>query len=260
MKNSKKYHQKSYHRAMTKKGMALSFHTNREYTLAKDEYTSTIQDNYLSLALALRERIVERWIDTQQRYHKENLKQVYYLSMEFLIGRLLETNMFNLGLEKESSELIEELGFDFDQIRSQEPDAGLGNGGLGRLAACFLDSMATLNIPAHGYGIRYDYGIFHQKIRHGYQIELPDEWLRTGCPWEIPRPEYTVQIKFYGKTERIERNGKTTVKWLETEDVLAVPYDIPITGYKNDVVNTLRLWSARSTEDFDLKYFNHVHY
>jgi len=241
---------------MTKKSLALSFETNREYVLAKDQYTSTILDNYQSLALSLRDRIVERWINTQQRYHKENLRRVYYFSMEFLIGRSLETNMFNLGLEHESRNLMEEMGFDFDEIRTQEPDAGLGNGGLGRLAACFLDSMATLSIPAHGYGIRYDYGIFHQKIRNGYQIEIPDEWLRCGCPWEIARPEYTVQVKFYGKIQKSDKEGIKKSEWIDTDDVLAIPYDIPITGYKNDVVNTLRLWSARSTEDFDFKYFN----
>ena len=256
MPQLKKYHWKSYHRAMSKRGLALSFQTNREYVLAKDQYTSTVLDNYTSLALSLRDRIVERWINTQQRYHKENLKRVYYLSMEFLIGRLLETNMFNLGLEQQSRKLMEEMGFDFDHIRNQENDAGLGNGGLGRLAACFLDSMATMSIPAHGYGIRYDYGIFHQKIRNGYQIELPDEWLRTGCPWEIARPEYTVQVQFYGRIEQVNENGKQTAKWVDSDNVMAVPYDIPITGYKNDVVNTLRLWSARSTEDFDLSYFN----
>ena len=251
------YEWKSYHRAMTKRGLAISFQTNREYVLAKDQYTSTVADNYLALALSLRDRIVERWIKTQQRYHKENVRRVYYLSMEFLIGRLLQNYIYNLGLEKHTKKLLAEMGFDFDEIRSQEPDAGLGNGGLGRLAACFLDSMATLKIPAHGYGIRYDYGIFHQRIRNGYQIELPDEWLRTGCPWEIARPEYTVIVKFYGQTEKsVDANNNTVTKWVDTENVLAVPYDIPIAGYKNDVVNTLRLWSARSTEDFDLKYFN----
>ena len=140
-------------------------------------------------------------------------------------------------------------------------DAGLGNGGLGRLAACFLDSMATLGIPAHGYGIRYDYGIFNQKIVNGFQVELPDEWLRHGNPWEFPRPEYTVRVKFYGKTRMFrDRQGKLIVEWIDTDDVQAVPYDIPVPGYGNDIVNTLRLWSARSTEEFDFEYFNHGDY
>lgn len=248
---------KSYHRAMTKRGLMLSFQTNREYTLAKDQYTATTYDNYMALALAFRDRIVERWIKTQQTYHEQNVKRVYYLSMEFLIGRLLGNYVFNLGMEKQTQDALKEMSFDFEETLDQEMDAGLGNGGLGRLAACFLDSMATLGIPAHGYGIRYEYGIFHQQIRDGYQVELPDEWLRKGCPWEFCRPEYSVKIRFYGRVENFKDvNNKITHKWVDTEDVLAVPYDTPIVGYKNNVVNTLRLWSARSTEEFDLSYFN----
>jgi len=245
------------HKAMTKRGLQLSFQVNREYTLAKDEYTMTPHDNYLALAFSLRDRIVERWIETQQRYHKENVKRIYYLSMEFLIGRLLGNYMFNLGLEKQTKDAFEEMGLNMEEARDQEVDAGLGNGGLGRLAACFLDSMATLAIPAHGYGIRYDYGIFNQKIEKGYQVEHPDEWLRLGCPWEFARPEYTVNVRFYGRVEMSQNNGHGTImNWVDTENVLAVPYDIPIVGYKNDVVNTLRLWSARSSEEFDFDYFN----
>ncbi len=245
------------HKAMTKRGIKLSFHINREYTLAKDIYSATPYDNFMSLSLATRDRIVERWITTQQRYHKENSKRVYYLSMEFLIGRLLGNFIVNLGLDRSVKAALEDLNLDFDRLRDQEADAGLGNGGLGRLAACFIESMATLQIPAHGYGIRYDYGIFHQKIQNGYQLELPDEWLRLGCPWEFARPEYTVKIRFYGKTEEVrDENNNVKVKWVDTHDVLAVPYDTPVVGYKNDVVNTLRLWSARSTEEFDLDYFN----
>ncbi len=244
----KKISWKNIHKSMTADGIRLSFQENRAYTLAKDQYTSTDRDNFLALAITIRDRIVERWIDTQQRYHKNNVKRVYYLSMEFLIGRLLGNYIFNLGLEKVAREAMEQLGLNIDKLREQEVDAGLGNGGLGRLAACFLDSMATLEVPAHGYGIRYEYGIFKQKIQNGFQVELPDEWLRHGNPWEIPRPEYTVTVHFYGRID----NGK----WIDTQDVWAVPYDIPIVGYKNNVVNTLRLWSARSTEDFDLEYFN----
>ena len=245
------------HREMTQRGISISFKDNRQYVLAKDQYAATKNDNFIALALAIRDRLVERWMVTQQGYHKHNLRRVYYLSMEFLIGRLLETNMINLGIWDEARAACEELGLDFNEMVEQEPDAGLGNGGLGRLAACFLDSMATLRIPAHGYGIRYDYGIFHQKIINGYQMEQPDEWLKKGYPWELCRPEYTVKVKLYGHTHMFhDQKGRLRVAWADTKDVLAVPYDIPVSGYKNDVVNTLRLWSARSADEFDFEYFN----
>ncbi|MDD5746599.1 MAG: glycogen/starch/alpha-glucan phosphorylase [Candidatus Omnitrophica bacterium] len=244
-------------RAMNKEGLEISFKDNRQYLLAKDQYSATKHDNFMAMAIAVRDRVVERWIVTQQRYHQQNLRRVYYLSMEFLIGRLLENNIINLGLREETRQSLEEMGFDPETIVAQEADAGLGNGGLGRLAACFLDSMATLEIPAYGYGIRYDYGIFHQRIIDGYQIECPDEWLKLGNPWEFARPEYTVKVRFYGHTQVFhDRHGKLRVRWGDTKDVLAVPYDMPIPGYKNDTINTLRLWSARSAEEFDFEYFN----
>ncbi len=246
---------------MSKDGMKWSFRAHTKYALAKDRYTSTFRDKFLALAFAVRDRLVERWIKTQQRYHKKNVKRVYYLSMEFLIGRLLDNYTHNLGIENQTSKALEELELDAEEMREQEPDAGLGNGGLGRLAACFLDSMATLGIAAHGYGIRYDYGIFTQKIKDGHQIELPDEWLRLENPWEFARPEYTVTVHFYGGVKTFhDKLGKLRAQWTDTQDVLAVPYDVPIPGYKNDVVNTLRLWSARSTNDFNLDYFNHGDY
>jgi starch phosphorylase len=241
---------------MTKQALKLSFQTNRQYTLSKDQYTATMHDNYMALSMAIRDRLVERWIKTQQGYHEKNVRRVYYLSMEFLIGRLLGTYMYNLGIENQTADALEELGLDVEAVREQEVDAGLGNGGLGRLAACFLDSMASLGVPAHGYGIRYDYGIFHQKIVDGFQVELPDEWLRNGNPWEFARPEYTVKVCYYGNTQTDrDKQGREKHQWINTQDVLAVPYDYPIAGYKNDVVNTLRLWSARGTEEFDLDYF-----
>ncbi|MDP3804417.1 MAG: glycogen/starch/alpha-glucan phosphorylase, partial [Candidatus Omnitrophota bacterium] len=207
--------------------------------------------------IAVRDRLVERWMVTQQRYHDENLKRVYYFSMEFLIGRLLGSNILNLGLEDEAETALKELGFNIDELSEKEVDAGLGNAGLGRLAACFLDSMATLKIPAHGYGIRYEYGIFNQKIINGYQVEHPDEWLRLGNPWEFQRPEYTVKVRFYGRSYLShDDDGNLRAYWVDTNDVLAMPYDMPVPGYRNDVVNTLRLWSARSSEEFDLSYFN----
>ena len=246
---------------MTKKGIALSFTASREYSLAKDRYTATPYDDFVATAIAVRDRIVERWIATQQRYHRENLKRVYYLSLEFLIGRLLGTNMLNLGLTEETKEALRELGLNIDTLRECESDAGLGNAGLGRLAACYLDSMATLGIPAHGYGIRYEYGIFNQRIINGNQVEYPDEWLARGNPWEFCRQEYEVKIKFYGRAYLAhDDDGKLRAHWADTEDIIAMPYDIPVAGYKNDVVNTLRLWSARSSEEFDLSYFNHGDY
>ncbi len=249
------------HKDMSDKGVKLSFYANRKYVLGKDQYSATLHDNYLAIAYAIRDRIVDRWNRTQQGYHKKNVKRVYYLSMEFLIGRLMGNYMYNLGLEDETNSALDDIGLKLEEVREEEADAGLGNGGLGRLAACFLDSMATLGIPAHGYGIRYDYGIFHQKIKDGYQVELPDEWLRLGCPWEFCRPENAVPIQFYGRTEvSAERNANNPVKWVDTQDVLAVPYDLPIPGYKNNVVNTLRLWSATSGEEFDFDYFNHGDY
>jgi len=244
-------------REMTKEGIELSFRDKRQYILAKDQYSATKHDNFMAMAMAIRDRLVERWVLTQQNYHKHNSKRVYYLSLEFLIGRLLGNNVLNLGLWNEAREALKDLELDEEEIYNQESDAGLGNGGLGRLAACFLDSMATLGIPAYGYGIRYDYGIFHQKIVDGYQVELPDEWLKLGNPWEFARPEYTVKVRFYGKTRSFhDRCGKHRVIWADTKDVLAVPYDMPVPGYKNDVINTLRLWSARSAEEFDFEYFN----
>ena len=246
-----------FYKDMTTGGIKLSFIANREYNLAKDKYTATMHDNFMATSIAIRDRIVERWMVTQERYHDENQKRVYYFSMEFLIGRLLGANVINLGLEKETKEALKELGFDIEEIEENGIDAGLGNGGLGRLAACFLDSMATLGIPAHGYGIRFEYGIFTQKIVNGYQVESPDEWLRHGNPWEFQRPEYAVKVRFYGRTYMShDEDGSLRVHWVDTDDVFATPYDMPVTGYKNDVVNTLRLWSARSSEEFDLSYFN----
>ncbi|MFA6600724.1 MAG: glycogen/starch/alpha-glucan phosphorylase [Candidatus Omnitrophota bacterium] len=242
---------------MTADGMKHSFSSNLQYSLAKDRYTTTPHDSFVALAAAIRDRIVERWILTQQAYHKKNVKRVYYLSMEFLIGRLLATNVLNLDVWEQTQKALEELGIDFEQMRGQELDAGLGNGGLGRLAACFLDSMATLAIPAHGYGIRYEYGIFRQKIINGHQVEQPDEWLKSGNPWEFARPEYAQTVKFYGETNVYhDKQGRFRVEWRGTRDVMAMPYDIPVVGYHNDVVNTLRLWSAKSSEEFDLDYFN----
>lgn len=238
-----------------------SFVNHLEYSLAKDEYSCTARDCYKSIALTVRDRLIERWIETQQTYYKKDVKRVYYLSMEYLIGRFLGDALLNLGLYENAYKALEELDYDLEKLRIVEPDAGLGNGGLGRLAACFLESMATLELPAYGYGIRYEYGIFSQKIRDGYQVETPDNWLRYGNPWEIERPEYIYLVKFYGKVNQYQDDrGILHTEWIDTEDVIAMPYDTPIPGYRNNTVNNLRLWSAKATREFEFRYFDEGNY
>lgn len=231
------------------------------YTLAKDEHSSTHWDNYKSVVLAVMDRLHDRWIHTQQSYYEGDVKRVYYISMEYLIGRLLDNMLINLGLQDVAAEAMQDLGLDYDEVRNAEWDAGLGNGGLGRLAACFLDSMATLGIPAVGYGIRYDYGIFYQTIENGFQVEKPDLWLRYGNPWDIVRPKIKYNVAFKGQSRSYnDENGNLRFSWENTEDALAVAYDTPIPGFKNDVVNNLRLWKATSPSSIDLKSFNQGQY
>ena len=231
------------------------------YTLAKDKYSTTAWDSYKSVVLSVMDRLHDKWIDTQQGYYLNDAKRVYYISMEYLIGRLLDNMLVNLGLQDVAAEAMQELGLDYEEIRSVEWDAGLGNGGLGRLAACFLDSMATLGIPAIGYGIRYDFGIFYQSIENGFQIEKPDLWLRYGNPWDVIRPKTQYNVPFYGHSHAYhDEDGTLRFKWENTHDVLAVAYDIPIPGYKNNIVNNLRLWKASSSSSIDLKSFNQGQY
>src|SRR5713101_8213005 len=218
-----------------------SFTNHLLYSLAKDQYSATARDRFMSLALTVRDRLIERWISTQQRYYRRDAKRVYYLSAEFLMGRALANNLLNLGLYDTAREAMRMMGLEVSDLLEQEVDAGLGNGGLGRLAACFLDSMATLDVPGYGYGIRYEFGMFDQEIKAGWQVEKPDEWLRFGNPWEMPTPEYWVPVGFGGRPE---------------EQVIGVAYDTPIAGYGNATVNTLRLWRARASEEFDLTLFN----
>lgn len=227
------------------------------FGLAKDLYSATPRDKYEATVLTLRRYLTENWIRTQQKYYKVDAKRIYYLSMEFLLGRLLRNYIINLDLPKDFEHAVQIFGVTFEDIVEQEWDAGLGHGGLGRLAACFLDSLASLNYPAYGYGIRYEYGIFTQNIRDGYQIESPDSWLRYGNPWEFPRPENLYLIKFYGRVKTVsQEGGRFRKEWVDTEDVMAMAYDYPVPGFKNGVVNTLRLWAAKSTRDFNLEYFN----
>jgi glycogen phosphorylase len=234
-----------------------SFASHMEFSQSKTRYTVQQIDSYKSAAYTIRDRLMEQWNDTNQTYFHKNVKKVYYLSLEFLMGRALGNTLINLGLYSEMQDAIAEFGIDLEELIELEPDAGLGNGGLGRLAACFLDSMATLQLPGEGYGIRYDYGIFEQKIEGGNQVEYPENWLRNGYPWEIMRPEYQHLVKFYGDVSaHTNEKGNITYTWDNTENVLALPYDIPIPGYKNETANTLRLWSAKATEEFELSEFN----
>jgi starch phosphorylase len=227
------------------------------HTLGWDKASVSSHHVYSSCALVLRDRLVERWRRTQRAYDEADCKHAYYLSLEFLMGRALGNALLNLDLQQPIAKAMRNLGLDLEEIQQLESDAGLGNGGLGRLAACFLDSCAMLQLPVTGYGIRYEYGMFRQKIEHGRQLEEPDHWLRNGNPWEIERPEYAVRVKFGGRREFYTgADGNTHVRWVDTQDVLAVPYDMPIPGYNNDTVNTLRLWKAAATEEFDLEEFN----
>ncbi|HVP66701.1 MAG TPA: glycogen/starch/alpha-glucan phosphorylase [Anaeromyxobacteraceae bacterium] len=234
-----------------------AFADHLQFTAGKDEHSATPLDRYQAVANAVRDRMMRRWILTQQAYYRSDAKRVYYLSLEFLMGKALENNLMNLGLLDNMRGAAGSLGLDLSDLYGQEPDAGLGNGGLGRLAACFLDSMATLSLPAYGYGIRYEFGIFDQEIRDGWQVERPEEWLRFGNVWEVPRPEYQVPVRFYGRTEKSQDgNGELRVRWVDTRQVLGMPYDTPIAGYGSLNVNTLRLWRARASEEFDLADFN----
>jgi starch phosphorylase len=232
-----------------------------EFSLAKDRYSATRLDYLKSIIYTVRDHLFERWIETQQTYYNKDAKRIYYLSMEFMMGRLLTSALISRDLTESVATAIWNLGLNLEELEEAECDFGLGNGGLGRLAACFLDSMATLELPAYGYGIRYEYGIFSQKIQDGYQVERPDQWLRYGNPWEIERPEFSYQVKFYG---RVEQSGTTgggeAFSWVYTDDVTAMAYDVPVPGYNNNTVNNLRLWSAKASEDFNLDYFNHGNY
>ena len=228
-----------------------------KYTRSKNQTSATLLDTFFALAHTARDRLVNRWMKTQQDYQEKDPKRIYYLSAEFLLGRFLANNLISLGLYDLAREGVKQYGLELADLLEQETDPGLGNGGLGRLAACFLDSMATLELPGYGYGIRYEFGIFKQETVDGWQVERPDAWLRYGNPWELARPEYTVPVHFGGRViESTDDEGRHRVSWVDTNDLLGVPYDYPIAGYGNNTVNTLRLWSARASEEFDLQVFN----
>jgi glycogen phosphorylase len=246
---------------MTAEILSNAFVDELQYSQCKDLGSSTSHDLYRAAAFTVRDRLMQRWIATQKTYNKNDVKRVFYLSAEFLMGRLLGNNLLNLGIYEEMEKALNKLGLKLSDIEATEQDAGLGNGGLGRLAACFLDSCATLGLPVTGYGIRYEFGIFRQEIESGHQVERPDQWLKYGNPWEIARPEYTMKVSFGGRTEAyLDSQGEVRIRWIDTEDVLAVPYDTPIPGYGNSTVNNLRLWRSTADKDFDFKSFDQGDY
>jgi len=246
---------------MDKKEIESDFKRYYGHRLGRDENCRSLHYAYEALSMVISDRLTEQAKKTYNAYKKQDCKRAYYLSMEFLMGRTLSNAMLNLGVNDAVSQAMYDLGLDLEELIDNESDAGLGNGGLGRLAACFIDSCATLQLPVTGYGLRYEYGIFSQTIVNGEQVEEPDHWLRNGNVWEIERIEYIQRIKFGGHTERhIDENGHTRVCWVDTHDILAVPYDTPIPGYQNGTVNTLRLWKATATDVFDLQEFNEGDY
>lgn len=231
------------------------------YSLGKDPITATRRDWYHATAYAVRDRLVEHWMDTLRRYHFRGAKRVYYLSLEFLTGRLLTSHLMNMGLLDACRDAVSDFGMSLDDLTDQEPDAALGNGGLGRLAACLLDSMATQSLPGYGYGIRYEYGLFFQRIERGFQVEQPDSWLRYGNPWEIPRHEVLFPVTFGGRVvQSVDAGGRERFRWVDTDLVMAMPFDTPIPGYGGTTVNNMRLWSAKASREFNLQDFNEGHY
>lgn len=238
---------------------SVEYNIRTMYRKTLDEATPEMI--FQASAHALRDQIIDCWMTTQQAFEQQNPKQVVYLSMEFLMGRAFGNDAINLQAYKPIKEALDEMGFDINTIEDQEPDAALGNGGLGRLAACFLDSLATLNYPAYGCGIRYHYGMFKQKIRDGYQVEVPDNWLKNGNPLEVKRPEYTQEVHFGGYVSSWQTpSGRTMFRQDGYQSVKAVPYDMPVIGYGNGFVDTLRIWDAEPMEEFRLDSFDRGDY
>jgi starch phosphorylase len=247
--------------ALTKEALKRSFLDNLFYTQGKFPVLATGYDYYMALAYTVRDRMLQRWNSTASTYTKQGSRTVAYLSAEFLMGPYLGNNLINLGIYDTARQAVAELGLDLDELLRQEDEPGLGNGGLGRLAACFIDSLATLQVPCMGYGIRYEYGIFQQEIVDGWQVERTDKWLRFGNPWEIVRPEWAAEVKFGGHTERYnDELGRVRVRWVPARVVNGVPYDTPILGYRVNTANTLRLWRAEAPESFDFSVFNRGDY
>ncbi|MCB1490483.1 MAG: glycogen/starch/alpha-glucan phosphorylase, partial [Rhodobiaceae bacterium] len=243
--------------ASDEKSLRDAIRSHLTYTIGKDERSASIADWRMALSRVIRDHIVDPWFATTRRVYGEDRKRVYYLSLEFLIGRLLSDATTNLGLEDAARAALADLGVDFEDVVADEPDAALGNGGLGRLAACFLDSMSTIGVAAYGYGIRYDFGLFKQEFRNGEQVELAEDWLTEEHPWEFERRESTYPIGFGGE---VKTDAKGVKKWVPAETVISEAYDIPIPGWRGRWANTLRLWSAKPTTIFDLEPFNRGDY
>jgi glycogen phosphorylase len=238
-------------------GLKALIHGSLKFTLARDASTATKRDWWLATSKAVQSMIVERMIATAAVHHNKNVKRVYYLSLEFLMGRLFSNSLYSAGVNDDMIHALEELGLDYEELRHEEYDMGLGNGGLGRLAACFLDSLATLDYPAIGYGIHYQYGLFKQEFRNGYQVELPDAWMQYGTPWEIVRPEHATEIQVYGYVENVfDDRGNYVPRWMGWKKLVGIPYDIPVPGYGTNTVNFLRLWESRAPEEFSFEAFN----
>ena len=247
----------THHLAMDAGGLATDIRRHLSFSLGRDQRSASDRYRYTATVMAVRDRLMERWKNTHAAYYEADTKRAYYMSLEFLMGRALGNSLLNLGITDAVGDALRQMGLKMEDVIQEEADAGLGNGGLGRLAACFLDSCATLQLPVFGYGIRYDYGMFKQRIVNGAQVEVPDHWLVYGTPWEMHRPEYAQRIKFGGSTEfYTDAKGRVRVRWNSTLDVEADPYDVPIPGFKNGTVNTLRLWKANALEEFDLNEFN----
>ena len=226
--------------------LSLDFRRYFSHTLGRDRHCRSVHYPFEAIAMAIRDRLMQRWKGTFEAYYAEDSRRVHYLSLEFLMGRSLSNAMLSLGITDAVHRALYDLGISLEELVDAEHDAGLGNGGLGRLAACFLDSCAALQLPVTGYGIRYEYGMFRQRIENGFQLEEPDHWLRDGNPWELERPEYTRRVQYGGRTETYhDEGGEWRVRWVDSQDVLAVPYDIPIVGYGDNTVNYLRLFAAR---------------
>jgi starch phosphorylase len=231
------------------------------YVQGKFRKIATLNDYYMSLAYTVRDRLLHRWLNTTETYMKSGVRTVGYFSAEYLLGPHLGNNLLNLGIYDQVQHALQDLGLDLETLLDQEEEPGLGNGGLGRLAACYLNSLAALEIPAIGYGIRYEYGIFDQEIRDGWQVEITDKWLRHGNPWEIARPEWSVAVKLGGHTKAyLDEQGRYRVQWIPNKMVKGIPYDTPILGYKTNTANTLRLWTAKAIESFDFAAFNSGNY
>src|SRR5215469_11064479 len=248
---------KSQRMALDADSLAHSFLDNLFFVQGRSRERATVNDLYMALAHTVRDRLVERWIQTVLNYRAQDVRVVCYLSAEFLTGPHLANNLINLGIYDEAEEAMRKLGLDLETLIEQEAEPGLGNGGLGRLASCFMDSLATLDIPAIGYGIRYEYGIFDQEIKDGWQVETTDKWLRLGNPWALERPEDVFEVGFNGHTEQYsDAKGQTRVRWVPARIVRGIPHDTPILGYRTNTANTMRLWSAQAVESFNFGTFN----